>query len=159
MQVCRLIEAQGKVTFLRTSIRANEATDCTYFQWRAEAIVGVPMLQDCWIDMHITLMYMHVEPRWQEVLAGMQEQWQNLTRARGAGLSAPINHTESDWILSEYSDESRGMLKLRVDSRLYQALQQTVVAGTQKLPAPSRPHQWRFRNEYHLSVLPSVRTG
>ena len=156
MQVCRLVEARGKVTFLRTKIAASEATDCTYFQWRAEAIVGVPELEGRWIDMHITLMYMHVEPRWQEALAGMQTQWNNFTKVRGAGSSASIDHTESSWKFSEYSDESRGMLELRVDSRLYHALQQTVAAGIQKLPVPSRPEKWRFRNEYHLSVRPSV---
>ena len=120
-------------------------------------IVGVPELQGCWIGMHITLMYMHVEPRWQEVLVGMQVHWHNLTRVRGAGSSAPIiNHTEPSWILSEYSDESRAMLLSKVDSRLYAALQQTVQVGIQKLPVTNRLDQWRFRNEYHLSVKPSV---
>lgn len=98
--------------------------------------------------MHISLMYMHLEPRWREVLAGMQQQWANFTRVKG------INHTESSWKLSEYSSETRAMLELIVGSRLYQALLHTVQIGVQKLPVPNRPDQWRFRNEFHLSVLP-----
>jgi hypothetical protein len=155
MAICRLIEATPKVTFLRTCIAANESTDCTYFQWRAEAVAGVPLLEGCKIDMHITLMYMHVEPRWRQALAGMQQRWEQLM-AKGAGSSAHgINHTESTWVLSEYSDNHRAMLKLLVGSRLYAALTQTVNYGVQKLPKPNQPDQWRFRYEFHLSVLPS----
>ena len=162
MAICRLIEATPNVTFLRTYIAANECTDCIYFQWRAEAVVGVRLLEGCEIDMQITLMYMHVEPRWREALAGMQQQWSCFTKETGAGSSAPhtsakadINHTESSWILSEYSDERIAMLKLKVGSRLYSSLLQTVANGVQKLPVQSRPEQWRFRHELHLSVRPS----
>ena len=139
------------MTFLESYIAANEATDCIYFQWRAELVVGVPQLEGHRIDMHITLMYMHVEPRWREVLAGMQEQWAHFRKAS----SGVINHTESSWVLSKYSDEHRGMLELVVRSRLYTALLQTVAFGVQKLPIPNRPDQWRLRNEFHLSVLAS----
>ena len=151
------------MTFLESYIAANEATDCIYFQWRAELVVGVPQLEGHRIDMHITFMYMHVEPRWREVLAGMQKQWRALTKGVGAGSSAPnrraqagfsIDHSESSWVLSEFSDDGRGMLKLITHSRLYQALQHCVNVGVQKLPVPSRPDQWRFRSEFHLSVLP-----
>ena len=154
--------AQRKVTFLQSCIAGNEATDCTYSQWCAEAVVGLPQLDGHRINMHITFMHMHIEPRWQEVLAGMQEQWEHFLKQKqkGAGLSAPntpragfIDHTESSWVLSEHSDEHRGMLKLMVNSRLYQALQKSVASGVEKLPIPNRPQQWRFRNEFHLSVL------
>ena len=159
MEICRLIVAQPKVTFVGGRILAKEATDCIYFQWRADTVVGVPELEGLAIDMHITFMYMHKEPRWQEALAGMQEQWNHFSRKSGAGLSAPlrplhcIDHTESSWRLSDFSTEERAMLELKVGSRLYQALQQCVAVGVQKLPVPNRPNAWRFRSEFHLSVL------
>lgn len=144
--ICRLIQQAPSVRFMGSRILGNRADNCTYFQWRATQVLGIPLLDGCQIDMHVTLMYMHIEPCWNEVLVGMQEQWRSYLRSS-------LDHTESSWILSEYSDENRGMLKLIVGSRLYAALLASVSNGVRKLPVPSQPDKWRFRHEFHLSVL------
>ena len=148
MAICRLIAAADSISLIGGRICGHETETHIYFQFLADSIVGVPLLQDSKINMHITLMYMHCTPRWREVLQGMQDQWRSFEKSS-------VEHTNSSWRLSEYSDEARAMVELKVGSRLYSALLQCVGTGVQKLPVPDQPGAWRMRREFHLSVLPN----